>query len=542
MAARDRFLLFLRNRRNWFVAAYFAWFLLPLVLDSLYRPFALWDHLTSAELFHFGLPIEWRRLASNAFHHLLTGTFVVRPTTAFLYDLQVLLFGGEFWLWYAVKWTACGATAGLAVHLLRRMGCGWEAQTAAVSLLLFHPARFTLMLHAPDGWLALGICAQLALLWRHEFRASAMTASMQVLWFALALFTIGTKEAGLVFQALLTMFVLGRGPAAWMRLLPHGGLLAVWMWRLQAASGRAGGFVFGEWISRAREQAAMLMPTSTLHVFELMLLGLAGYSCAIAWKRRGELLGQAVLFCWAAVVCMAAFVTVPKLVALRYAVPMVYLAVIPVGVAVQNLGRYRGFVAAALVAVYPIVTAGHVYRQVIAYRDQTYQTAELVRRMETKARSGCQLVVSGMDTDIAGEPLGSLDFYFGKRGVAWYGLRQARVLHRAREKGWPAECFAMASYFGPEQMIRESGFDMRRLERVEVLHSGDMGAIGRLSGWYRRFDRLVRRPGSYTIDLGAPEPTTQPRFYLYTAGPVGTVREGGWILEPVPVGRRSGAF
>ncbi len=542
MAARDRWLLFVRRGRNRWVAAYFAWFLLPLVLDSLYRPFALWDYLTAADLFHFGLPIEWRRLAGNAFHHLLTGTFVVRPSTALLYDLQVLLFGGEFWIWYLVKWAALGASAGLAVILMRRMGCGWEAQTAGLSLLLFHPARFTLMLHAPDGWLALGICAQLVLLWRYEFRVSEMTASTQVLWFALALFTIGTKEAGFVFQGLLTMFVLARGPSSWMRLLPHGALLGVWIWRLQAASSRAGGFVLGEWMGRVREQSAMLLPASTLHAFELMLLGLAGYSIVIAWKRRGEVFGQTMLFCWAAVVCMVAFVTVPKLVALRYAVPMVYLAVIPMGVAVQQMGRYRGLVAAALVAAYPLVTAGHVYRQEVDYRDQTYQTAELVRRMETKARAGCKLVVSGSAADIGGEFLGSLDFYFGERGLEWYGLREARVLHRAREKGWPAECFAMASYFGPELMDRESGLDLRRVERLEVLHSGDMGALGRMTDWYLRFDRMVRRPGSYTIDLGAPEPTMQPRFYLYTAGPAGTVREGGWIHEPVAVGRRAGAF
>ena len=155
----------LERRRNAVVAAYFGWFIVPLVLASLYRPFAFWDYFTSGDLFHYGRAVEWGTLVSNAVHQFLTGTFVVRPTISFLYDLQALVFGGEFWLWYAVKWTAFFTAVWVLVKLLERMGCEWEARAAVAALLLFHPARFTLMLHAPDGWLALGICGQLLLLW-----------------------------------------------------------------------------------------------------------------------------------------------------------------------------------------------------------------------------------------------------------------------------------------------------------------------------------------------------------------------------------------
>ncbi|MBL8173227.1 MAG: hypothetical protein JNK48_01070, partial [Bryobacterales bacterium] len=135
-----------QDRRTLLTTLYFAGFLLPALLASIVRPFALWDYLTSADLLHFGRPIAWSALLSNLWHHLLVNTYIVRPTVSLLYDLQTLLFGGEFWLWYVVKWAAFVACVLAVTTLLERLGCGWWARAAVASLLLFHPARFTLML------------------------------------------------------------------------------------------------------------------------------------------------------------------------------------------------------------------------------------------------------------------------------------------------------------------------------------------------------------------------------------------------------------
>ncbi|MFN7934240.1 MAG: hypothetical protein U0R19_12990 [Bryobacteraceae bacterium] len=518
---------------------YFAWFVAPLVLASLYRPLAFWDYLTSADLFHFGRPIEWGTLLSNSVHQFVTGTYVVRPTVTFLYDLQALLFGGEFWLWYAVKWAALFVAMWVVVLLLGRMGCGWEARAAVAALLLFHPARFTLMLHAPDGWLALGICGQLLMLWRYEFRASLLDWRAQVLWFSLALFTIGTKEAGYVFQGLLVVFVLWRDWRGWARLLPHVAMLGAWTWRLKAASGRAGGFVVGEWMGRLVEQSVMMLPESTLNVAEMVLLGLAGFSVVWAWRQRSSLTGQVVLFCWVVLGAMVAFVTVPKGVALRYAIPLVFVAAIPVGVALQQLPRYGVWAATGVLAAFPLITAGHVYRQELGYRDLMYQSAELLRRLETKGRDGYVLAMSGLEGDFAGEPRATVEYFFGDRGVEWYGLQEKRKFHSVKEAGWPAGRFALASYMPPEVVTKGTGFDIRRIEVVEVIHAGDHGALGRLTGWYLWLDGVVRRGGFYLMDWGAPDVETKPRYYLYT---VGEVHEGGYRIEPVPAGRRPGAF
>ncbi|MBS1827766.1 MAG: hypothetical protein JST93_20820 [Acidobacteria bacterium] len=529
-----------QRRRNAVVALYFAWFIVPLALASMYRPFAFWDYFTSGDLFHYGRPIAWGTLVGNAAHQFLTGTFVVRPVTTFLYDLQVLVFGGEFWLWYAVKWAAFFAAVWVVTELLGKMGCGWEARAAVAALLLFHPARFTLMLHAPDGWLALGICGQLLFLWRYEFRASVMTWQAQLLWFGLALFTIGTKEAGYVFQGLLVVFVFARDVRGWVRLMPHVLMLMAWTWRLRAASGRAGGFVFGEWLWRLREQCGMMLPDSTLQVVEIVLLGLAGFSIVWGWRERRSVVGQVVLFCWVAAGAMLMFVTVPKVVALRYAIPSMYVAAIPVGVALQHLPRMYGrWLAAGLIAAYPLITAGHVYRQELAYRDLMYQSSELLRRLEMKGREGYLLAMSELPGDLEGEPRATVEYFFGDRGLQWYGPREKRGFHGVKQKGWPAGRFAMASYLPVEVVTKDTGLDIRRIDVVEVIYAGDHGPLGRLAAWYLWLDGAVRRGGGYAIDLGAPDLEEKPRFYLYT---VGEVHEGGYRIEPVGAGRRPGAF
>ena len=45
--------------RGYLLAGYFIWFLIPLFLASLARPFALWDYFTSTGLCHKGWPIVW---------------------------------------------------------------------------------------------------------------------------------------------------------------------------------------------------------------------------------------------------------------------------------------------------------------------------------------------------------------------------------------------------------------------------------------------------------------------------------------------------
>lgn len=531
-----------RRIRTPLLSTYYGWFLLPLLLASLARPFALWDYFTSTGLFHKGRPIEWGTLLSNALHNLLTGQYVIRPTAVFLYDLQTLIFGGEFWLWYLLKWAAFAVSIWLTCDLLHRLGCGWPARAAAAALVLFHPARFTLMLHAPDGWVALGMVAQLWLLALHRFDAARLPRLHLAAWFALALFTIGAKEVAWVFQGALTFFVALRNHRAWLRLLPHALLTAAWIKILSAGSERAKGFTIDAWLPRFKEQILLLAPLSPLHFLQLLFAALAIASFVYLFTRRKTLEAQLTIFCWLTALAMLAFVVIPPLVALRYAIPPLYLLTIVLALTLQWLPRAGHIAAGLLIAVYPLLTAGNIYRQELAYQHQFFQISTALGEMDSKARAGYAIVLTALPGDFQGEAFHTIQRYFFQYGPLWYGLDAARAAIIVSETGWPEQPFTTISLFDPQRLARDGKFDLRRLEAAYALVPGDFGAFGKLAAAYYNFDRAIGRPDTYWYDNGGPEIRTTPHFYLYVASGIKDTSNTPWQFQQMPAGRRPGSF
>ncbi|MFN7933960.1 MAG: hypothetical protein U0R19_11560 [Bryobacteraceae bacterium] len=513
---------------------YFGWFLIPLLLASLARPFALWDYFTSTGLFHKGRPIEWGTLLSNTVHHLATGQYVIRPTAVFLYDLQTLLFGGEFWLWYLLKWAAFAASVCLVWDLLKRLGCDWVVRAAMAAVLLFHPARFTLMLHAPDGWMALGMVAQLWLLALFHFDAVRMGRWAQVGWFALALFTIGTKEVAWVFQALLALFAITKNRKCWKRVLPHVALIAAWLWILSRGAERAAGFTISAWWPRFVEQIGLVIPTSPA-----WLLGIVFCALLLAAILRRDSLA---LFCLLTAAAMIAFVVIPPLVALRYAIAPSYLLAIAMGLGLQSLPRGRIHTALFLIIAVPLFTAGSIYRQELAYQHQFFEVSTALAEMDTKARGGYGLAITGLAGDFEGEAFHTIQRFFFQYGPKWYGLDAPRAMVVVKDKGWPQQPFTMLSLFDPQRMERDAKLDMRRVESAYAMVPGDHGAFGRLANRYYQLDRLLGRTDVYRYDSGGPEIRTAPHFYLYIVGDANTAGRRLYTLHQMPAGRRPGGF
>ncbi len=531
-----------RRLRNVLLASWYGWFLVPLLLASLARPFGLWDYFTAPGLFHKGRPIEWGTLFGNALHNLFTGQYVIRPTAVFLYDLQTLIFGGEFWLWYLLKWTAFGAAVWMVARLLEEFGCGWPARAAAVSLLLFHPARFTLMLHAPDGWVALGMVSQLCLLAADRFDVSKLSRARLAGWFALAVFTIGAKEAAWVFQAALVLFAAWNNHRAWIRLLPHSLLAATWIVILSAGAERAKGFTASAWLTRLIEQSNLLIPASPLHTLSIVFPALAAASLYFLWRKRHTLEARLALFCWLTAFALISFVVIPPLVALRYLIPPMFLLAIALGLALHWLPRFRSAAAGVLIVAYPLFTMGNIYRQELAYQHQFFEISTALQKMDTKARAGYALVLTGLPGDFQGEAFHTIYRYFFQYGPKWYGLDTPRAAIVVNDAGWPEQRFTLLSLFDPSRLEREGKFDVRRLEAAYAMVPGDFGALGRLATLYYGLDRLLGRPAAYVYDNGGPEIRATPHFYLYVARGAADPQQGTWQLHELPAGRRPGAF
>jgi hypothetical protein len=543
LGLRERFEKAVARNRTVLISLYFGWFLIPLFFASLTRGFGWWDYFTGDMVLHYGHPITWGNLVQNYLRPLFAGAYVVRPTWSLMYDLQTLLFGGEFWLWYCVKWAGEVAAIALAVGILKRMGCGWASRAAVIAMLAFHHASFTLMLHDPDGWLALGMLAQVWMLLEAEGNLARLSGWSYGVFLALMLATLGLKETGFAFNGALAGFLLLWNPRAWRRVVPMAALLVFWTWRLASALDRTSGFSFGEWMNRFLDQTNRLVPRSPLHVLDAFAIGLLVVSAALAWRWRKEFRGRLIGFCWAASLGILLFTTVPQLVAMRYGIPVVYLLSIPAGLAVESLGRRREAAAAVIVVLYPLFTAGSLYTQELAYQQQFSEFTMSLNEMEAKARLGHELAITGYSGDISGEVRQTVWRFFKHYGYKWYGYDRSREVRVIQEKGVPPGRFALLSFVKPIVLLQERSGDLRnRLERVQAFGPGDMGTLGRLTGRYMALDRLLQRRGKgYWYDYGAALPSTDPQLYVYTFREEGAA-PGHWTTEYIPCGRLPGAF
>lgn len=78
-------------------------YLLPLIL-SLSIPFASWDYLNVPDYQLQGDAFSFSRILPNLANSLFIDRVQFRPVSSIFGNLQYALFGGEFWIWYLIRW------------------------------------------------------------------------------------------------------------------------------------------------------------------------------------------------------------------------------------------------------------------------------------------------------------------------------------------------------------------------------------------------------------------------------------------------------
>jgi len=501
------------------VIVYFAALILPLVTASVARPFGWWDYLSTPDLFHYGSPTTAANLVPHYWLALTTHTYLVRPTSALLYDLQYLLFGGEFWIWYLAKWAVKFGAVYLAFLLLRRIGVCDLAGLAAAVFLLFHPAELQLMLFAPDGWAALGMLAVLLLLLpaagedRAPFDVSALSRKRYAALLAVWVLTLGAKEVAFAFCGLLTLAMTWTS-RDWRRLAPFFAGLALWTWRLTAASGRVGSAsVEGLW-RNVQAHVAWLFPWSPWHILDGLLVALLALAAVRA--RHWDLRGRLTVFCLAAAAGMLIMTSLVPAPASRYVIPLAFLLAIPIGIALDEF-RWRSAAAWTLILIYPIATASDIYSQELAYQQQFYGYAGILHLLDAKVKDGYKAVTSGDPDDFGLENQHSVCAFLTTYGPEWYGRKPAACVEAAKS-GWPREKFVLLTRFFPSEVNagRLSGLDLTRLEWGATVERGGYGILGRMAGSFRRLDAALDNEHAPRWDSGASSLSDEPEYSVYT--------------------------
>jgi hypothetical protein len=520
----------------WVFALEAIFLLTPLFLASLARPFALWDYMTGLALYMPSDPLHFRSLFENYRHNLLaSGTSVSRPTYALVLNLQYLLFGGEFWIFYLVKWAAKLATIYLVDGMLAGVQASRWSRLAIASVLLFHPNSFELMLTSADGWVAFfGVFAIAATVMCNRSRSAPMDigsmparqyAVVLLLWFL----ALGTKEAGMALAIawLVMAHIDSRLDRRFFLRVSFCYAAVVWFaFRLLAASKeRRANFTAGESpsvrLSVLRGHLEYMVPGSLYGWIGVVAVILAALTIWTFLRSRNRLLRSlmAVNAIWGILTLL--LVSTTNSPAPRYVIPVIYAMAVPFGLAMSHAPRRLGGLWAAVALLFPLAMSGDLYRQALAYQQLLYETSDVIAAAQNHAAAGRAICLTGDDQDIPLENQFSLRLFFERFGPQWYRQPAYSVAGSIHNTGVPRRGCALIARYDLSELLASGirGLSPAMIQDAYEFSRTGYGILEALTAKLAPVSRVFGR-GSFTLyDVGAPVVTPTPAMRVYLLDP-----------------------
>ncbi|HUQ91113.1 MAG TPA: hypothetical protein VM120_05475 [Bryobacteraceae bacterium] len=534
--------------RRW-LGTWFVLFLAPLVLTSFTRPFGWWDYLTTlahgtsdAQELGFQVSGVWLKfdytapgaLARNYIHNLTENDYVLRPTLSLIYHLQGLAFGGEFWLWYVVKWASLFGIVWIAMRILGKLGAPEGACWAAAALVLFHPCSFDLMLCNADSWVAVGIVCALGLLILQPrftdvpFDVTSLSAARYGALLAVWYLTLGVKESALAWAlslACILQFSSWRKAGSWPRLAPFYVLIAFWVWRLAVISKvRLAGHGVEDYPRKLWQLIRYLAPDSPLHAAGVLLAVLLGWGLVHTLRRQPVGLQRLWLLSGAAaagiLLMSARFHAAP-----RCNIPVVHLLGLLAGLSLAMLAQrwpWRGWRLAwpVMAVCMPFFNSANLYNQALAFQQLFLDFADALRVIEDKVAAGYQLAFTGQE-EMGLETQVAVALYFRRFGPRFYELpSRPRKIYVIGRDGMPPEPFVLLTGYTPLELLegKLAALNSENIEAIEFIERGRYGAVEKLAAFYTKWNCRMANCGPPSYDIGAPVVSAAPPFHIVTVG------------------------
>jgi hypothetical protein len=508
----------------------FATFLtMPLVVASILRPLAYWDYIA---VFQSLIPIapqdSWRTLWPNFAIQFTSSSSRFFPSYLTFYQLLLVLFHGEYWAAFLVKWLLKLAAAYLVVLLVRRVGGSKEGALFGATFLFFHPAPFELTLYMTDG-----LTAMLMLLlafsvldrgpdevYRVDLAALSRLRYMGAL--AVWLLLLGMKESAVALAVVFLIFWLidPRGKLQAARIVPFCIVLMYAIYRV--------GRIAGGGIALSPERVAQkfwayvdfLDPVSVDTLPGKLLLAGVVILVVMAFRDKSAHSFHSPLWLFLGLAgTYLAFISIPVQYppweTPRYVVPVVAALSVLVGVGASRVFRRRPTAIIPLIFFVPALTAGDIYTQNLALNKQLDEFSVILNRLvdcEAQGYTALKMPAAYPET----EPDVTVRRFLEVAGRHWYGLNPKAPVAVDMRTDWSGPGVLVTRI--PPATFLSGGFptitkdDILWIETVEKTH---LGGFEYLTAFWQSTSRILGDHVPPRYDVGTLPVDSVSTWFLY---------------------------
>jgi hypothetical protein len=508
----------------------FATFLtLPLVVASILRPFAYWDYIA---VFQSLIPIapqdSWRTLWPNFAIQFTSSSFRFFPSYLTFYQLLLVLFHGEYWAAFLVKWLLKLAAAYLVALLVRRVGGSKEGALFGATFLFFHPAPFELTLYMTDG-----LTAMLMLLlafsvldrgpdevYRVDLAALSRLHYMRAL--AVWLLLLGMKESAVALAIVFLIFWLidPRGQLQVTRVVPFCAALMYAIYRVGRIAG--GGIVLSpeRVAQKFRAYVDFLDPVSVSTLPGKLLLTGIVILVVMAFGHKSARRFHSPLWLFLGLAgTYLAFISIPVKYppweTPRYVVPVVAALSVLLGVGVSRVFHRHPAAIIPLIFFVPALTAGDIYTQNLALNKQLDEFSTILNRLldcEAQGYTVVRMPAAYPET----EPDVTVRRFLEVAGRHWYGLNPKTPVAIDRRADWSGPGVLATRI--PPAMFLSGAFptiakdDILWIETVEKTH---LGGFEYLTTFWQGISRILGDHVPPRYDIGTLSVDSVSTWFLY---------------------------
>lgn len=547
----------LKKQAEVFFIAFTFIFYFPLFQISQFLPFAYWDAFTDQYAQLKGFSTEWSSLPGNIFYSFFLDKVQFRPISVTLFNLQYLIFKGEFWAWYLLKWIIFFACAAILYLLIKKSTQNQVASTLGLSFFLFHPMPFVTDVMAQDGYVVFFGALTLFFLmkWNEErnnpeiFSLEHLTRPQLSILFVLYAATAFSKEIGIAIVSSLLMTFIFTFRKKWTapfyyrlcipfiicifmsyRLLQvnhpsshlHTIMLAIKTFFQPSNSEHISKIITTTSIFRPELGSLKLFfryffPNSPHNALEISLLILIFFGFFLAIIKREKKFYTSFLFCligfFFSLIILSVVYPCPK-----YLPIPVFLFSFALGISSFLFLKYLGKVAIILVCLIitliPILTAGNIYAQWLGMMQSLYEETDIIQFMEEKKREGYTLTWTGFRNkdELPWEKGASIQEFFVKSSTKFYGYKHSMEFKVLSTDGIPKNRFVMLTSLSPKQIasgaLNSVGIgSLQGVVGIFQFQRERYGFFETVTGNLHRLEKIIGNQYPEPIDCASPHPS-----------------------------------